>query len=273
MKKVFVMLLTVAMLMSFAACTVTPDTTSGDPSGDNTTVNPSGDNTTVDPSNIPNVMTHDQYIAAEKDSEVIIEAYVQAKQGWWEKDGVGGVVTVYLQEPNGAYLAYDMSCSEADAAKLTAGTKIRVSGYKGDYEGEIEIVNATFEFVEAEPWIAEAKDVTALLGTDELIDHQNEFVSFKNAKIVASKVTGDDTEHVFLYKWNGTGTRGDDLYFNVEVDGKTYTFTVESYLCGADTEVYKAVEEMQIGDVVDLEGFLYWYNGVNPHITSVKKAA
>ena len=27
------------------------------------------------------------------------------------------------------------------------------------------------------------------------------------------------------------------------------------------------------GDVVDMEGFLYWYEGVNTHITSVKVAA
>ena len=26
---------------------------------------------------------------------------------------------------------------------------------------------------------------------------------------------------------------------------------------------------LKVGDVVDMEGFLYWYQGVNPHITSV----
>ena len=67
----------------------------------------------------------------------------------------------------------------------------------------------------------------------------------------------------------GSGSEGDDLYFNVSKDGNTYTFTVESYLCGADTDVYKAVKNLKVGDTVDLEGFLYWYEGVNPHITSV----
>ena len=38
----------------------------------------------------------------------------------------------------------------------------------------------------------------------------------------------------------------------------------------ADTDVYKAVKNLKVGDTIDLEGFLYWYNGVNPHITSVK---
>ena len=48
-----------------------------------------------------------------------------------------------------------------------------------------------------------------------------------------------------------------------------YTFTVESYLCDKDSDVYKAVQNLKVGDVVDMEGFLYWYEGVNPHITSV----
>ena len=53
---------------------------------------------------------------------------------------------------------------------------------------------------------------------------------------------------------------------------KTYTFTVESYLCDNTTDVYAAVKNLQIGDVVDMEGFLYWYEGANPHITSLTVA-
>ena len=53
------------------------------------------------------------------------------------------------------------------------------------------------------------------------------------------------------------------------MNGETYSFTVESSLCGPDTDVYKAVKDLKIGDVVDLEGFLYWYNDPNPHITAV----
>ncbi|MBR5361241.1 MAG: hypothetical protein IK123_10165, partial [Lachnospiraceae bacterium] len=73
----------------------------------------------------------------------------------------------------------------------------------------------------------------------------------------------------FMYKYDDSGSQGDDLYFNVSVGGNTYTFTVESYLTGADTDVYKTVEGLKIGDTVDMEGFLYWYEGVNPHITKV----
>ncbi len=205
------------------------------------------------------VMTHAEYMEAELDTEVVIEAYVQAKQAWWENKA-----TVYAQDKDGAYYLYEMACSEEDYAKLTPGTKIKATGYKAEWSGEIEITDATFEIMSG-TYIAEAVDVTSLLGTDELIEHQNEFVSFKGMTVEAS----GDSGAAYLYKWDGSGSDGDDLYFNVSLNGQTYTFTVESYLCGAGTEVYEAVKNLKVGDVVDMEGFLYWYEGVNPHITSV----
>lgn len=209
------------------------------------------------------VMTHAEYIAAEMDTEVTIEAYVQAHQGWWNDNGKGKV-TIYLQDADGAYFAYEAASTEEDAAKLVPGTKIRVTGYKGEWSGEVEIMDGTFTFVDAEPWIAEAEDVTALLADEKLIDHQNEFVTVKGAV-----VTAKDGDKAFLYKYDGSGKQGDDLYYDVTVDGKVYTFVVESYLCGKDTDVYKAVEGLKVGDTIDIEGFLYWYNGVQLHTTSV----
>ena len=99
----------------------------------------------------------------------------------------------------------------------------------------------------------------------------NEKIAIKDAKVVASKVEGKDDEFAFLYSWDGSGSHdgNSDLYFNVEVGGQTYNLTVESYLCGNETDVYKAVEGLKIGDTIDCEGFLYWYNGANPHITAV----
>ena len=80
----------------------------------------------------------------------------------------------------------------------------------------------------------------------------------------------EGSDAAFLYNWDGSGQEGDDLYFNVSLMIQTYTFTVESYLCDSSTEVYSAVKNLKVGEVIDMEGFLYWYNGVNPHITSVK---
>ena len=129
----------------------------------------------------------------------------------------------------------------------------------------------TFEIIEGSTYVAEALDVTAQLADESVIAHQNKLVAFKGMTVEATK-DADGNDVAFLYNYDGSGEEGSDLYFNVSVNGVTYTFTVESDLCGADSDVYKAVKNLKIGDKIDLEGFLYWYNGVNPHITSIKAA-
>ena len=215
------------------------------------------------------VMTYAEYDAAALDSEVVVETYVQAKQSWWEDNGQGKA-TIYTQDADGAYFIYDMPCTKEDYDKMTVGTKLKVTGYKSEWSGEVEIVDAVYEILEGS-YIAPAKDVTALLASEELVKSQNQFVAFKGMTVEASK-DADGNDVAYLYKWDGSGQDGDDLYFNVSLDGNTYTFTVESYLCDSSTDVYAAVKALNIGDKIDMEGFLYWYEGVNPHITSVKTA-
>lgn len=242
MKRIFGMLLACVLVLGCAGCG--GDSKSG---GDAADVKSEG------------VMTYAEYVAADVDSQVVIETYVQAKQSWWENQG-----TFYTQDKDGAYFLYNMPCTEEEYNKLTPGTKIKVTGYKAEWSGEFEIIDAKFEIQDGN-YVAKAEDVTSLLGKDELIDKQNMFVAFKGMTVEAA----DESGAAFLYSWDGSGQDGDDLYFNVSSNGQTYTFTVESYLCGAGTDVYEAVKGLNVGDTVDMEGFLYWYEGVNPHITSV----
>ncbi|MGM9652395.1 MAG: hypothetical protein ACI3XP_02025 [Eubacteriales bacterium] len=246
MKKLLALLLTASLAFAFTACQQSES--------DKPDVKSEG------------VMTYAEYIAADLDTPVVIETYVQAKQSWWDNKA-----TVYTQDKDGAYFLYNMACSEEDYAKLTPGTKIKVSGYKAEWSGEIEIIDATFEIQEGS-YVAPAKDVTALLGKDELIQHQNEFVAFKGMTVEAAGKDANGNDVAFLYNWDGSGQDGNDLYFKVSLNGATYTFTVESYLCDNTTDVYAAVKALKIGDKIDMEGFLYWYEGVNPHITSVTAA-
>ena len=201
------------------------------------------------------VMNYAEYIAAELNSDVVIEAYVQAHQSWWDNK-----VTVYLADLDGAYFAYEMACSEADAAKLTPGTKIKVSGTKVAWAGEVELGSgATFEFVGAadDKFIAPVFNATSLLGKESLINYQNRLVAYKGVTIKSIE-----------YK---TGEPGDDIYVTITKDNTDYALTVEVYLTGEDTDVYKAFATLTAGDVVNIEGFLYWYNGVDTHITKVSK--
>ena len=237
MKKLLAMLLTLSMLLACGAIAVAEETV------ESLEVKSEG------------VMTYAEYAAAELDSEVVIEAYVQNHQSWWDNK-----ITVYAQDRDGAYFLYELACSEEDAALLVPGTKIKVTGYKGEWAGEVEIMDATFEFVEGgDTWIAEALDVTELLGTEELINYQNQFVSF----------TGMTVENI-AYK---NDEPGDDIYVTLGYNGASYEFCVEIYLTGAESEVYTTVGTLAVGDVVDVQGYLYWYEGVNPHITAITLAA
>ena len=160
------------------------------------------------------VMTYDEYMAAAvDDSEVVIEAYVQAKQSWWEDKA-----TLYTQDKDGAYFVYNAACSEDDYAKLVPGTKIKVTGYKAEWSGEVEIAEMRHSRSRMANYIAPVTDVTDLLGKDELIDYQNQFVAFKGMTVEAAGQDADGNDVAFLYNWDGSGEDGNDLYFNVSLE-------------------------------------------------------
>ena len=252
MKKLIALLLALCIVMALAACggnnggngsqeTTTEATTEGTTEGTTT-------------GSEVKVMTHAEFMAAQKDDVVCVETYVQATRSWWNN-----AICVYAQNEEGGCFIYDMACSEADAAKLVPGTKIRVTGDKAIYDGEHEIMNGTFEFVEgATPYVAEAFDATAMLGTAELEKHMNELASFKGLKFESLSYKG--------------GATGDDIYVTLSKDGTNFDFCVEVYLTGPNTDVYKTVEALKAGDIVNITGFLYWYNGANPHITAISLA-
>ena len=247
MKKFFALMLALIMALSLVACGKTEAPVDG-----------GEDTAPVEETKPEGVMSYEEYMAAEMDTEVTVDCYVQAHQSWWD-----GKITVYAADEDGAYFIYEMACDEADAAMFdTAGLGIRVTGFKSEWAGEVEIVDATYEIL-SQTYEAEALDATALLGTDELIDHQNQLVSFKGMTVEAY----DESGAAFAYK--NAEEKTDDLYFKVSLNGETYEFCVEYYLCGSDTDVYKAVEALEVGQVIDVEGFLYWYEGANPHVTSV----
>ena len=207
----------------------------------------------------PAVMTYAEFMAADVDSEVCVETFVQAKQAWWDNK-----LSIYAVTPgDGGYFIYNANVTEEEAAKLVPGTNIRVKGIKSiwpEVVGEIEITEATVEILDSGvAFEANAQDVTDLLGTDALKARMNDFVLFKGMTVDS-----------FTYKDEAGKT--DDIYLKLSKDGKTYDFCVEFYLTGKDSETYKAVEALNAGDVIDVEAFLYWYNDMNPHVVKVTKA-
>ena len=259
MKKFIALLL--AMLMMLGCCAFAEDASAGDSAADSTgdvasegdSAGESAEVAAVEPKS-EGVMTYAEYVAAAIDDEVVIECYVQATQSWWDNK-----ITVYAADQEGAYFLYEMACSEEDAAKLVPGAKIKVTGFKGAWADEVEVMDATFEFVEGGiNYIAEPVDLTAVLGTDELINFQNQLAIFKGMTVKAIE-----------YK---NGEPGDDIYVTLTYGEADYSFCVERYLTSPETEVYAAVGALNAGDVVDVTGFVYWYNGINTHITAVAAA-
>ena len=240
MKKLFAILLALTVLVALVSC----NGNQGNNQGNNNN------------NDVP-VMTYDEYMAADVDAPVCVEVYVQATQSWWfDNDDGYGKITVYAADADGAYFIYEMKCDEADAEKLTEGTKIKVKGYKAVWSGEIEIMDPTFEFVEgADKFVAEAKDLTDKLGTDELVDYQNQLATFKGMTVKSISYKNDQV--------------GNDIYITLTKGEAEYSFCVESYLTGLDTFVYQTAMTLAAGDVIDVTGFVYWYENVNTHITGI----
>ncbi len=267
MKKIIALVLALVTVFALAACGAEPKKT--ETQAETKTAEPAA---TTEPATEPEtteedtgVMTYAEFAAAEVGEEVVIEAYVQDHQSWWNNK-----ISVYLQDKDGGYFAYQMTCSEEDAAKLVPGTKIRVTGTKAmwpEVNGEVELGSGcTFEFVEgADTFIATAADVTSLVGTDDLAGKMNQRVVFKGVTITAQE---DGT--AFNYK-NSDDDK--DIYFKGTIGENEISFCVENYLRGPSTDVYKAVEGLKVGDKVDVEAYLYWYSGANPHVIAVTAAA
>ena len=289
MKKFIAMLLALAMVLSFAGCAgskTAPETTPATeaPATEAPVVEteaPATEAPVVEETEaavsfattIPaeDVISYEEYVAAELDSPVVVETCIQAKQSWWNDQA-----TFYTQNGEGGYFIYNMPCSEEDYNNLTVGTWIRVSGFKAEWAGEVEIIDAQFEIIESENTADGFVDVTALIGTEELINYQNQRVFLKDAVLVASTNAAGE-EVPFMYGWDGSGEAGTDadLYFNVEVNGQVQTLVFEYYMCDAEgnygdyNELYSTIQGLEIGAKLDIHAFLYWYEGAQPHVSGV----
>ena len=200
------------------------------------------------------VMTHAEYMAAAVGDDVVIEGFVQAKQSWWNNKG-----TFYLQDGTGGYFIYEMPCTESEYESLVPGTKIQVTGKRADYAGMDEVASVTdWKIVGTDTYIATPKNLTDTLANEaELKKCNGMLAAFDDMTVVS-----------VTYK---NGTPGDDIYVKLSKGGVEYDFCIEVYLTGTSTDVYAAVGELVAGDVIDVEGFVYWYNGINTHITKVTK--
>ena len=214
--------------------------------------------------NMSGVMSFQAFLAAEDDSPVTVEGYVQAKEA--RRDGCCGL---YMQNEEGAYYLSRLRCSQQEYDTLKTGRKIRVNGYKSHWNDAIEISDASFTLLEGN-LIAEAEDVTALIGSDALRRHQNEKVAFSGMTVEVMP----DGHSVWYRGWDNTAPAEEDseLWFRASSAGTVCDFTIKPSLCENRDEVLETLQQLQAGDRVDLTGFLRFYNGALPRITAITQS-
>lgn len=244
MKKLLTIMLSVLMVFGLAAC-------GKDENDDNTDEPANGGNEVVE------VTAKDDYasfMAADVDAEVEVLMYVQAHQAWWEKDGQG-VMTLYGMDKDGGYFVYEAKMDKETADSIKEGTLVKVTGVKAEWAGEVEIMDATVEVL-GETKTFEATDVTDVVADSEkLATYMNQKIAMKGLEVV--EVSVKDSEY------------DPDLYITCKLGDTEVNLCVENYLTGPDTEVYMTGKDLTAGTIIDVEGFLYWYEGANPHVTSI----
>ena len=243
MKKLLTIMLSVLMVFGLTAC--------GKDENDNNTDGPTNGDDVVE------VTAKDDYasfMAADVDAEVEVLMYVQAHQAWWEDNGQG-VMTLYGMDKDGGYFVYEAKMDKETADSIKEGTLVKVTGVKAEWAGEVEIMDATVEVL-GETKTFEATDVTDVVADSEkLAEYMNQKIAMKGLEVV--EVTTKDSEY------------DPDLYITCKLGDTEVNLCVENYLTGPDTEVYATGKDLTAGTIIDVEGFLYWYEGANPHVTSI----
>ena len=131
MKKLLTVLLSMLMLCGLAACSKNEKTVTQNDT----------------PTDVPTAKNdYASYMEADVDSEVEVLMSVQATQGYWEDNGQGKL-TIYGEDDNGGYFVYNANVDKETAEKVVEGALIKVTGIKGEWSGEVEILDASVEVV------------------------------------------------------------------------------------------------------------------------------
>ena len=213
------------------------------------------------------VLSYDEYLAAEVGSEVTIEAYITGRTTWYNN-----AASFYLADDNGGYYVYNLPCTEEEYASLLITKKLQVTGAKAEWKGEIEIncqtatENTGWLLYDDETCSYSRANVTSI--AKEVLD------DYKNQSVKALGLTVTKAPYTNFDDFTLAPAAGADVYFEVKDDaGNTATYVVEAYLENSqyDSDVYNAVCALKVGDRIDLEGFVYYWENPQLQVTDLTK--
>lgn len=216
--------------------------------------------TTTTTTTTSNALSYSEYVAAENGEEVTISGYITGRTTWYNN-----AASFYLQDDNGGYYIYNLPCTESDYnTKLTVSTGLEVTGVKGAWEGQVEILGSSAGNEATYKVTGKTKTYT-----EKKVDTLANLANYPNQKVTIDVTISGKTK----YGWDDSGTAGagQDLYFDVTDGTTTYSFVVEAYLENTQygSVLYSTVEEFEENDNVTLSGFVYTYGNPQLQVYSV----
>lgn len=211
-------------------------------------------------------LTYNEFLATNFGEQVVVAGYVQAKMSYIAEETGDGNTSMFIkdQTSDNAYFLYNVRLTQAVYDSITEGTPIKVTGTKQVFSNEVEIANGTIEVLSASPVIAQPLDITTIFASSAS--------DYINRKIQLSGFVVETWEDgaIFRYGYNGTGSAGDAIFFRASQGGVTYTFAVNPYLVGgAESTVYTAVQGLQQGQSITIQGYMYFYETPMVQVTSI----
>ena len=189
-------------------------------------------------------LSYAEYAAKEKGDSVVVKGIVV---GILSKDYGDSVNALYLHTEEGGFYIYGME--ENPKGKYEMGMEVRATGEFDNYNGTLEVKNATCEILNATPVAVTPVDLTEAykaaedLKADSILGKQSMLVTLKGVTI---------------------GAAGENGYYYFELDGlKTY-MRVSSSTCplnAEDTTTFVDGWLAHSGWVANVTGVVSIYNG------------
>lgn len=191
------------------------------------------------------VMNYKEYMAAPMNQKVTIHSYVQAKEDLLEDEDGNDTVTLYLQDKDGGYYVYEMPILEMDYDNLKKGQEIYVTGTKTEWDGETEIIESSSYRIGSGSWTAQPLHIDDIFSdVDALKEHMNQLVSLKDITVTDIQLPEQE---------------GGDINIICTKDDISIPVVIVSSLYDENSDEYTQAENLQAGDMIDVQGFLYWY--------------